>query len=1026
MKRGAPPPNFHHLSLNRWRSRLGRALLCAALLNSAVSPLPTKAQAGYYYDSDGDGAEEYYPDPWETDPGYSDSGYTDAAAGDNTSPGYFDYGDGTSGSGDQPTAPAGAGVGGWPSGGPDSDGDGLEDDFELTVSGSYLIASDLFYDPTTLVWENYEYWEPRVLDPNNVDSDSDGIPDGVEYLTLAPLAEALGGFVSFDPLDPTDGPADYDNDGLSNRLEVMAYGTDPFSWDSDQDGWFDSEEILLQTDPLNPADPGDSETPQSGDSGSGGANGGAAAPLPGSGSGEAAGESPVGGDTPESAATGTGGEAGAASGETAVSGEDPATTSVPRFLLRGGRLFYHTGEFVKSPVYWWYLDQNDNEGFDSGEPSRPSATPLPEGGYEGNPAAEGYRFLPEMSDSLAQTWFQDQNGNGRFDPPMEPSVLVIDPRTRGGGGPSGEQWFRNRAGGSERWHDGGPRETVHFTDGLSAVARYPELATRGEWRRFTEADKEAFQARAWWGAVEAPPVPSDFDGSLQEWNPDAPQVFDIDALATEIRWASQSPVMEDMEKTCLIEHGPLTAQAEPNHQQANIQAVTFFIKKGETVARVAAQGGSAGAGFSLTPTSVILNPPLESGRGHFARLLQVDVLQPLLDEHDEKVLDPGGNDLLGDAAEVRFSRWFECWESDSAISGDPTYNKNFLQEDRDRLVIRAPILKGAAVEAFLSTQDADGHVVDEETEVTIDDSGFTMLLVSNKADDFFDPARNNIRGRSDWTGYDLDPTDDDPGDPTHRGTLGGRLVVRIPAYGNATFKFPIMKAKRVVHPAVYYLKEPDESADWASITRGPNDFTTAREIYAQLGIELKFTTISKVLTPPQNTEIYDDDTPWDGEPEPNVAFSSTQTALWPAPVYSELPLVREAAAIPTKGAPFYHARNPTLVYVSSAIDLNKVQGDGYNPAGVAEKVDSAMFAGFAMVTLLHKDSTTLAHELGHLLGLDHSHDFSQWYLMRGKKIAAPGDNPLMSPLHFPKRDADWLLRHHPDRPGLTLAKSYLP
>ena len=126
------------------------------------------------------------------------------------------------------------------------------------------------------------------------------------------------------------------------------------------------------------------------------------------------------------------------------------------------------------------------------------------------------------------------------------------------------------------------------------------------------------------------------------------------------------------------------------------------------------------------------------------------------------------------------------------------------------------------------------------------------------------------------------------------------------------------------------------------------------------------------------------------------------------------------------GAPFDHARNPTLVYVSSAIDLNKADGIGNNPAGVAEKVDSAMFAGFAMVTLKEKDSTTLAHELGHLLGLGHSHDFSQWYLMRGKKIAAPGDNPLMSPLHFPKRDADWLLRHHPDRPGLTLAKSYLP
>ena len=124
-----------------------------------------------------------------------------------------------------------------------------------------------------------------------------------------------------------------------------------------------------------------------------------------------------------------------------------------------------------------------------------------------------------------------------------------------------------------------------------------------------------------------------------------------------------------------------------------------------------------------------------------------------------------------------------------------------------------------------------------------------------------------------------------------------------------------------------------------------------------------------------------------------------------------------------KGAPFDHAENPTLVYVSSAIDLN---AGAEKRAGIAISSDSVMFAGFAMVTLKEKDSTTLAHELGHLLGLDHTHDFSQWYLMRGKKIAALGDNPLMSPLHFPKRDADWLLRHQPDRPGLTLAKSYLP
>ena len=61
MKRGAPPPsNFHKFSLNRWRTRLGRALLLCALLSSVMPPLPTALQACYYYDSDGDGFDDTY------------------------------------------------------------------------------------------------------------------------------------------------------------------------------------------------------------------------------------------------------------------------------------------------------------------------------------------------------------------------------------------------------------------------------------------------------------------------------------------------------------------------------------------------------------------------------------------------------------------------------------------------------------------------------------------------------------------------------------------------------------------------------------------------------------------------------------------------------------------------------------------------------------------------------------------------------------------------------------------------------
>ncbi|MCC6882943.1 MAG: hypothetical protein IT576_12380, partial [Verrucomicrobiales bacterium] len=72
MKRGAPPTSakeyLHFLA--SWRTWLGRALLFSALLSLAMPPLPTKVQAGYYNDSDGDGFDDtYVPDPWE-DPAY--------------------------------------------------------------------------------------------------------------------------------------------------------------------------------------------------------------------------------------------------------------------------------------------------------------------------------------------------------------------------------------------------------------------------------------------------------------------------------------------------------------------------------------------------------------------------------------------------------------------------------------------------------------------------------------------------------------------------------------------------------------------------------------------------------------------------------------------------------------------------------------------------------------------------------------------------------------------------------------------
>ena len=91
------------------------------------------------------------------------------------------------------------------------------------------------------------------IDPLNSDTDGDGLNDGYERINdLDPNDDGTG--------DPDSGPAgDADGDGLSNSGE-MASGTDPQNADSDGDGLLDGVENAsgTGTDPTNPNSDGDS------------------------------------------------------------------------------------------------------------------------------------------------------------------------------------------------------------------------------------------------------------------------------------------------------------------------------------------------------------------------------------------------------------------------------------------------------------------------------------------------------------------------------------------------------------------------------------------------------------------------------------------------------------------------------------------------------------------------------------------------------------------------------------------------
>jgi subtilisin family serine protease len=148
----------------------------------------------------------------------------------------------------------------------DTDDDGLPDGWEVLHSLNPLSAlgtNGAMGDPDGDGLTNLEEYE-NDTDPRNADTDGDGMPDGWE------VEHGL------DPLDPDDALLDWDNDGLSNLEEylrgtnpnlsdtdgdglsdgdeVHKFGTDPMRADTDGDGYSDGVEVAAGTDPLDPND----------------------------------------------------------------------------------------------------------------------------------------------------------------------------------------------------------------------------------------------------------------------------------------------------------------------------------------------------------------------------------------------------------------------------------------------------------------------------------------------------------------------------------------------------------------------------------------------------------------------------------------------------------------------------------------------------------------------------------------------------------------------------------------------------
>lgn len=137
----------------------------------------------------------------------------------------------------------------------DSDGDGLNDDFEIA---NHLDPQNPDSDRDFL--SDGDELHKYYTGPSNQDSDDDGVSDGDEVLrnhtdpnynpTRDPDKDGLESPYEIDAgLDPQN--PDSDRDGLNDGDEVDKYKTGPLNQDTDNDGISDGDEVLrYHTNPL--------------------------------------------------------------------------------------------------------------------------------------------------------------------------------------------------------------------------------------------------------------------------------------------------------------------------------------------------------------------------------------------------------------------------------------------------------------------------------------------------------------------------------------------------------------------------------------------------------------------------------------------------------------------------------------------------------------------------------------------------------------------------------------------------------